>query len=259
MLLLKINNYGTEVFVIVPARDAKLVSSKIEELEKIGVSFVVVCGEKFNHPKVVYRENMGKWDAINFGASFMPKETRVVALNDVDTKISNFEDAFVGLNPQVGLVYCKVKVAKGPQLKFYKILDPIRQRVHIAASGELMLIRKQVFERVLPLPPCIAEDSYILFRALESGTKVYFSTKTYVTTERTGSAAQEANYKWRTTLGIYQALDYATPPPEIRIFYLTLPFFAPLLRLVGADGEAWMTGINRAFMDHLSHRNPTKF
>jgi hypothetical protein len=30
-----------------------------------------------------------------------------------------------------------------------------------------MIMRREVFEKVLPIPPCIAEDSYILFKALE--------------------------------------------------------------------------------------------
>ncbi len=50
-----------------------------------------------------------------------------------------------------------------------------------------MLINKEVFERVLPIPVCIAED-YILFKALELGYKAHFCTEAYVTTERTINA-----------------------------------------------------------------------
>ncbi len=71
----------------------------MDELEKIGVSFLIVCGEIFDHPNVVYRRNGGKWDAINYGASFIPKETQVIVLNDVDTQICNFIEAFKHLNP----------------------------------------------------------------------------------------------------------------------------------------------------------------
>ena len=119
---MEINDYGSDVFVIVPARDAENVEEKIEELENFGVSYVVVCGEKIDRPNVVYRSKSGKWDAINYGSSFIPKDTRVVALNDVDTKISNFEQAFEYIDEQVGLVYCKVQVTKGPQVKFTRFL-----------------------------------------------------------------------------------------------------------------------------------------
>lgn len=253
------NDFYANIFFIVLARNCKNVDAKILELQKMNVPFLMVCGEKMNHPNVVYRANAGKWDAINFGASFVPKETTAIVLNDVDTKIHNFRHALLYLNKKISLVYCRVAVSKGPQVKFYKILNPLRRKFHIAASGELMLIKKEVFERVLPLPPCIAEDSYILFKALELGVKAHFSTKTYVTTERTVDAAQEAKYKNRTTLGIYQALDYAKPPPIIRIFYMTLPLFAPLLTLAGKDGRAWTTGINRGFKDHITNKNPTTF
>ena len=122
-----------------------------------------------------------------------------------------------------------------------------------------MLLKREVFEHVLPVPPCLAEDSYILFKALESGVKAHFCRKTYVTTERTADAAQETKYKRRTTLGIYQALDYTRPPVPIRIFYTALPLFAPLLRLAGKDGQAWVNGINNGFKEHLTNENPTKF
>lgn len=171
---MQIDNYSTDVFVIVPARDGKNVPAKIKELKSIGVSFKIICGEHFDHPNVVYRENNGKWDALNFGASFVPKETRVVALNDVNTQICNFEDAITHLNEEVGLVYCKVNVAEGPQVKFYRIMDQLRQRFHIAASGELMLIDRRLFDRLIPVPPCIAEDSYILFKALKPAQKLTF-------------------------------------------------------------------------------------
>jgi len=122
------------------------------------------------------------------------------------------------LNSEADLVYCKVNVSKGPQVKFYRIADPIRKRFHIFASGEFMLFKRDVFRRVLPIPPCIAEDSYMLFRALELGYRAHLCTKTYITTERTTHAEEEETYKARTTLGIYQALKHTRPPPWIRIF-----------------------------------------
>ncbi len=223
------------------------------------VPFLIVCGEKVNHPNVVYRETMGKWDAINFGAKFVPKKSNVIVFNDVDTKIYNFRQALYSLNAHVDLIYCRVMVSVGPQMKFYKLLDPIRSRLHIAASGEFMLMRRDVLERVLPLPPCIAEDSYILFKALELGYRAYFCTTAYVTTERTTDAEREEAYKARTTLGIYQALKFTKPPLWISLFYSLLPVAAPLLTLAGEDGRAWTKGIEQAVTAHIKKRYPTKF
>jgi cellulose synthase/poly-beta-1,6-N-acetylglucosamine synthase-like glycosyltransferase len=144
-------------------------------------------------------------------------------------------------------------------VKFYRIADPIRKRFHIFASGELMLMKRDVFERVLPIPPCIAEDSYMLFKALELGYRAHFCTKAYVTTDRTTNAKEEEVYKARTTIGIYQALKYTRPPPWIRTFYKLLPATAPLLALTGKDGRAWMRGIRKALSTILRGHYPTKF
>jgi cellulose synthase/poly-beta-1,6-N-acetylglucosamine synthase-like glycosyltransferase len=252
-------NSSAKPFFIVPARNRKNVEEKFMELESMRMPYIIVCGEKLNHPNVVYREVRGKWDAINFGSRFMPKDANVVVLNDVDTRIHNFEHALSHLNDEADIVYCKVNVSKGPQMKFYKIADPIRKKFHIFASGELMLMKRDVFERVLPIPPCIAEDSYMLFKALELGYSAHFCTKAYVTTERTGSAEEEEAYKARTTLGIYQALKYARPPPWIRVFYKLLPAAAPLLTLAGKDGRAWMRGIRKALSAILTGHYPTRF
>jgi cellulose synthase/poly-beta-1,6-N-acetylglucosamine synthase-like glycosyltransferase len=229
------------------------------ELEGMRVPYLIVCGKRIDHPRVVYREARGKWDAINFGSQFIPKDADVVVLNDVDTRIHNFEHALSHLYDGVDLVYCRVNVARGPQVKFYRIADPIRKRFHIFASGELMLIKHRVFKRVLPIPPCIAEDSYILFKALELGYRAHFCTKTYITTERTTNAKEEEAYKARTTLGVYQVLKHTRPPPWIRTFYALLPIAAPLLALAGKDGKAWMRGIRRAVSMILTGHYPTKF
>ena len=248
-----------EKFFIVPARNLKNLDAKIAELQKMNAAFIIVCGEKFNHPNVKYQENRGKWAAINFASKFIPKETKVIILNDVDTEIHNFKQAYVCLSKKFALVYCRVLISRGPQVKFYKILDPIRKHFNVAASGELMLIRKEIFDRLLPIPACMAEDSYIIFKALELGYKAHFCSDAYVTTERTVSAKQEEEYKYRTTLGIYQSLDTAKPPLLIRVFYLMLPSFAWLLSLLGEDGRAWSNGIIRGFKDHLKKRDLTKF
>jgi len=247
------------VFFIVPARDGRCVPKKIRELEELQVPYIIVCGEHMDLRNVVYREARGKWDAINFGSRFLPKDADVVVLNDVDTRIHNFEHAISHLNGEADIVYCRVSVSKGPQVKFYRIADPIRKRLHIFASGELMLMRRRVFEDVLPIPPCLAEDSYILFKALELGYRAHFCTKAYVETERTSNAKEEEAYKSKTTLGIYQALKYAKPPPWIRAFYKILPLTAPLLALAGEDGMAWMRGIRKALSMTLKGHRPTKF
>jgi len=246
-------------FFIVCARNRQHVKEKIIELEQMKVPFIIICGEKVNHPRVLYRKTIGKWDAINFGVQFIPKNVEVVVFNDVDNKIYNFEEGLQALNDGKDIVYCRISVSKGPQLKFYKILDPIREKFHIAANGDLMIIRREVLEQVLPIPPCIAEDSYILFKALELGYHAHFSTRTYVTTEKSANANTEEAYKTRTTLGIYQALIYAKPYLLIRVFYFLLPMFAPIFFLAGEDGIAWAKGIEKAVNARVQRKFPTKF
>ncbi|KXB03937.1 hypothetical protein AKJ47_01360 [candidate division MSBL1 archaeon SCGC-AAA261G05] len=246
-------------FFVVLARDGEHVREKIEEIEAYDIPYKVICGEEVDLPNVVYREPKGKWDAVNYSRKVIPKDTDVVVFNDVDTKIRNFHYAVDWLRNGADLVYTKVKVSKGPQIKFYKIMDPIRKRLHMFASGELMLIRREVLEEVLPVPPCLAEDSYILFKALELGYKAEFCDDAYVETERTTSAEEEKDYKTRTTLGIYQALEYANPPFWINLIYKTLPFIAPFLSIFGEDGEAWSEGIQKATHLHELDAQPTKF
>ncbi len=43
-------------FILVMARDHGHVMEKILELKRLNLPFVIVCGEKINHPNVVYRE-----------------------------------------------------------------------------------------------------------------------------------------------------------------------------------------------------------
>jgi len=78
---------------------------------------------------------------------------------------------------ELDIVYCKVSISKGPQVKFYGTADPIRKRSHIFAGGELMLFKHGVFKRLLPIPPCTAEGFYLLFKALELGYCAHFCTK----------------------------------------------------------------------------------
>ncbi|MCW4023424.1 MAG: hypothetical protein NWF01_00100 [Candidatus Bathyarchaeota archaeon] len=248
-----------KVFFIVLARDRRHVRKKIEELNSMHVPFVVVCGERVRHPNIVYREAFGKWDAINFGAKFIPSQADVVVMNDVDTKIHCFERALQYLDSKTQIVYCRVEVSSGPQVKFYRIANPIRTRFHIFASGELLIVKRKLLEKTLPVPPCIAEDSYILFKALELGSHAHFCTEAFVTTKRTANSEQEVAYKGRTTLGIYQALSCTKPTLVIRVFYLLLPVFSPLLSIVGRDGVAWAKGIKKAVKANVTKEHPTKF
>lgn len=246
-------------FVIVLARDGRFVGEKIQELEGLNVPFKIVSGKDSDDARVVLRELEGKWDAINYGSQYLPSEVDTVVLNDVDTRICNFEHAFRHLSESADLVYCAVHVLEGPQVKFYKILDPLRRCLHITASGELMIMTREVFDQVMPIPPCIAEDTYILFKALELGYRAHFCTQTYVTTERTSTISDEVDYKARTTLGIYQALSHTKPPLLIRAFYALLPVAAPLLLLASKDGGAWAKGIGKAVRAHINGVYPTRF
>ncbi|NIQ06678.1 MAG: hypothetical protein GWO20_13400 [Candidatus Korarchaeota archaeon] len=246
-------------FFIILARDHLHVSEKIAEMDTLGIPYIVVCGEKLNFPYTVYRKANGKWDAINYGSNFVPKEADIVVLNDVDTTIHHFDEALFPLLKGWDLVYGKVNVKRGPQINFYKIADPIRKRLHIFASGELMVLKKHVFNEILPIPPCLAEDSYILFKALELGYRAYFSQKAYVTTERTKNALEEAAYKARTTLGIYQALAYTKTSRSVRFFYWLLPVGALFLGLVGKNGRAWVKGVLTGVKSHLQKVQASQF
>ena len=240
------------VFFIVLARDASLLDKKLAELQNLGYPYVVVCGERVNHPNVVYRAPKGKYDAINFGLNFISENADVVAFNDVDAEIHNFDEALRLMdNSGADLVFVKVFVDGGPQVMFYSFLDAIRRRIPVAASGELMLIKYGFLKRIVPLRGCKAEDSYVLFKVLEKGGKIAFCEKCFVATKRTVSAEQEEAYKRRTAGGIYQALSMCRPPIVTRLFYTLLPFISPLLLLSGKKGFYWAKGILLGFVDYL--------
>jgi hypothetical protein len=247
-----------KVFFLVLARDGALVGSKVRELESYGFPYTVVCGEEMGMDGVVFRKAMGKWDAVNFGCGLVPDDVDVVAINDVDTQIHQLDKA-LGLVSRFDLVYSAVRPEAGPQRSFYAFADPLRERLNLFASGELMLIRKKVLDKLLPVPPCMAEDSYLLFKAMELNRSVTFCRDTYVTTGRTETAAEEVAYKERTTLGILQALDYSKPTALIRVFYRALPLLAMPLMLMGENGRAWGVGVARASRLHSQGSNRTKF
>ena len=239
------------VFFIVLAREGSEVERKARELDGLGFPYIVVCGEKVNHPNVVYREPRGKYDSINFGLQFVPSNTDVVAFNDVDTEVHNFEDALrVIQDENVSLVFVRVNVKHGPQLTFYSFLDALRRRIPIAASGELMLVRYEFLKKISPLRGCKAEDSYILFKVLEKGGKAVFCEECYVLTRRTTYVEQEEAYKRRTVGGIYQALSMSKPPLMVRLFYVLLPFISLLLLILGKKGYYWAKGILLGYADY---------
>jgi cellulose synthase/poly-beta-1,6-N-acetylglucosamine synthase-like glycosyltransferase len=241
-----------KVFFLVLARDGRHVEDKIRELEALGFPYLVVCGETLNRSNVVYREPKGKYDAVNFGFNFVPKDVDVVALNDVDTKLSNLDAALKLFRLRgVDLVFAKVFVKKGPQRFFYSLLDSVRRKVLIAASGELMLIRLEVLRRILPLKPCKAEDSYILFKVLKLRYRAVFCEECRAVTERTKSFAGEVSYKRKTVCGLYQALTYANPPNLIRVFYFLMPLASLTLLILGRRGYFWARGILLGLIDFL--------
>ena len=246
------------VFFLVPARDGSRVESKVRELESMGYPYVVVCGADVSLPGVVHRTPIGKWDAINFGSRLVPQDADIVAINDVDTTIHDLGRA-LEMARRCDLVYCAVDTGGGPQASFYAFADPIRARLNLFASGELMVIRKGTFEELLPIPPCMAEDSYLLFKAMELKRRVGFCRDAHVTTSRTKTAAEEVAYKERTTLGILQALDHSRPPLAIRLFYRVLPLFAIPLTLLGTKGNAWAKGMLRAVRLHAERSDRTRF
>lgn len=241
------------LFFLVLSRDTQYLSEKIKEIDSLGVPYLIVCGEKFDSPKVVYRKPKGKYDALNFGLKLIPENVDIVIFNDVDTRIYNFEEV-LNLVRSVNvpdLLFVRVYVDKGPQTMFYSFLDGIRRRFSVAASGELMLIKYSFLKRILPLKSCKAEDSYILFKVLELGGRVAFCEKCFVTTKRTVTVEQEEVYKRRTVCGIYQALSMCKPPFMVRLFYTLLPFASPLLLLSGRKGYYWMKGILHGFVDFI--------
>jgi len=239
-------------FFLVLARDRKGVDEKIKELAHLGLPCLVICGERSDDPHVVYREPIGKFDALNFGAKLVAEDFDIVALNDVDTKIHNVKAGLKHFSSKdVALVFAKVSVREGPQKFFYVILDFIRKKVPIAASGELMLVRRKVLMDLLPVKPCKAEDTYVLYRILEAKHKVVFSEECYAETERTKSIEEEQVYKRRTVCGIYQALSYTRPPFLIKAFYTALPFASPFLLVLGKKGYFWMKGILLGLKDFM--------
>jgi hypothetical protein len=242
----------TVPFFVVLARDRSFVKEKRTELEGLGVPFIIVCGENIQQPHVVFRAPVGKYDAINFvlQANLIPKNSEIVAFNDVDTKITGFNSMLQRFtDPKVGIAYATELVKEGPQRNFFNIFNPVRKLFPLAASGELMLMRTKLLHQILPLKPCKAEDTLIMFRALELGNKVVFCDNCFAETVRTKTGPKEELYKRKTVAGIYQAVSFTNPPPMVRLLYSMLPILAVLFMVTGRDGYYTFRGILLGFLD----------
>jgi len=241
-----------KTYFIILARNHEYLDDKINEIEKMGYSYIVVCGEHVNRKNVFYRKPIGKYDAINYAISLVPSDTDIVIFNDVDTKIYNIENAFNMINNnETSLVFVKLVVNKGPQVILNKFLDKIKNYLLVTASGELILIKMDVLKTIAPLKPCKSEDTYIIFKLMENKHKINFCNSTFVITERTTYDKKEELYKRKTVGGIYQALSMTNPPILIKIFYLLLPYISPLLLVSGRKGYYAMKGILLGYVDHI--------
>lgn len=252
-MAMAVNKHKTlKYFFIVLARDKKYVAEKIAELEKLKVPYIIICGEKLNHPKVIYRPPKGKYDAINYSINFIPSDIDIVVFNDVDTKIISYEHMFEYFkDPQVAIVHALECVPKGPQASFFRIFNIIRAKIPLAGTGELLMIRKYVLKKILPIPPTKAEDTYLIFKSMELGFKVICSSKAKIITYRTNTFKEEEEYKKRTVTGILQTLNYTRPPIYIRLIYIFLPFLIPALMLIlGTAGFYISKGIIEAYINY---------
>lgn len=241
-----------KVFFLVFARDEAYVVEKISELKSLGFPYLIICGKNLSYPNVVFRECRGKYDAINFGFEFVPKDTEIVVLNDVDTKIRNFEAALrCIISENADMVFAKVLALEGSQQVFLPMLRRLRNILPVAASGDLVLVEYSALKKALPIKPCKAEDSYLLFRLLAQKGKAVDCEECYVIGEKTRTAEEEAKYKERTVSGIYHALALADPPSSVKAFYIVLPFISPILLVTGKKGYSWAKGILMGLTEYL--------
>jgi hypothetical protein len=236
---------------LVPARDSTDVAGKLDELQQLSYPYLIVCGEPVEADGVVYRPAIGKYDAINYGLTRLRPDCDIIALNDVDAKVNDFRSILNEFDEtRADLLFVGVST-QGPQSHFYPLLDQLRTILPVAASGELMLVRRELMDQLVPIPPSKAEDSYLLLKALSLGARVSFLKSRRVITKRTETLEQERLYKRRTVSGIYRALSQVRAPPGVRLFYMTLPFLAPLLLLYGRRGLAWSRGIIEGFVEYV--------
>jgi len=94
-------------------------------------------------------------------------------VKSVAERLVRMEHEVTVLAGEPDIVYCKVGVSKGPQVKFYRIADPIKKfcRRGAHANGQ------KGFRERTSYPPCLAEDYYILFKVLEVGYRAHSCTK----------------------------------------------------------------------------------
>lgn len=248
--------YFKNTFCIILSKNGKFIDYKINECQKLKINYIIISGKKIEKPKIVYIPPKGKYDAINSSTKYIPKNTEIIILNDDDTfRISHILPLLIHIVKKgyADLVFPRLEIIDSPQKIFTKFLDFIRKHfLLITANGELMVMTKKVFDEILPIPPCKAEDTYIIFKALEKGYKVrYIWEKSIITIRKTKTPEQEINYKKRTVTGIYQALSYSTPPLSIRIFYYLLPFIIPLFIPLGKYFRAWAKGILLGYINYL--------
>jgi hypothetical protein len=240
------------VVALVPARDRSAVDAKIRELRALGLEYLIVCGEPVQSDHFLYRPLAGKYDALNAGLAQLLPKADIVILNDVDTRIEDIQGPLELLKRTgADMVFCHVGVESGPQRRFYRLLDLIRDYVPVASSGELVIARASSLARVMPIPPTRAEDTWLMFKFRELGRTVLFWNGPAVTTRRTETYAEEAAYKQRTVCGIYQALAITRPGATVSWFYALLPFISPTLLLTGPGGRAWCQGILLGLADFL--------
>jgi len=243
-----------DVFAIVLARDENGVAEKHSELRRLNVSHLIVCGKQSNLDQVIHRASRGKYDAINFGVRLLPQSAQIVVLNDVDTKIVNFERGLRHFSDSnIGLVFTRVGLPSGAHSMFNRLIDAVRRRFLIAANGELMFFRREVLDRMVPMRPCKAEDTLLLFETLKLGFGVIFESECHAITSRTASSSlkNEELFKRKTVCGIYQALYLSHAPLSRKLFYAMLPFVSPILLVAGAKGWYWMKGILMGIVDFL--------
>jgi hypothetical protein len=229
---------------VVLARDRRHVWNKITELDGLRVRYAIVCGERIEHPRVAYRPPRGKFDAINYSLNLIPEETDTVIYNDVDTWRIDYKPLLKCLeDKKVGMAYAPELVAEGPQTTLNTIFSPLQKRIPLFATGELIAIRKRILENILPLKPCKAEDTYMMFKVLELGYKVIQCDESPVPTHRTKEASKEEQYKTKVITGIYQALSLTRPPALTRLAYFLLPVISPIFMILGAKGYYTTKGI----------------
>ena len=55
-------------------------------------------------------------------------------VKSVSERLAGMGNEVAVLAGEPGIVYCKVGASKGPRVKFYRITDPLRKKLHIFAS-----------------------------------------------------------------------------------------------------------------------------